>query len=245
MLTAAGFTSSQQADAEVPVPQRQPGRRRRCSLNVQSQLNALGNVNVVGVPTNQSDFYGKYLYVTAAPTPAAEGRLGHRRSPAGARTGTGTAAVTCFNPLFSSPGGFPPNGGSNFGYFTDPTVNACIKQALAQTDRGPADTYWAKADQAVMTAAAFYPITDDAGARRARLVRAQRGVHPEYAAVRRRQRLAEQRRSSCPAEPPLTRAVSAAITWARSCSARGVARRARNNDALRGELNWLCLKLKT
>ena len=73
----------------------------------------------------------------------------------------GNGAVTWFNPLFSSPGGFPPNGGSNFGYFSDPTVNSLVKQALAQTTETQADVYWAKADEAVMSAAAVYPITAD------------------------------------------------------------------------------------
>ena len=128
--------------------------------NVQSQLNSLGDVNVVGVATNQSDFYGKYLYETASPTPAAKGVwdiTGAGWSP----DWYGTSAVSFFNPLYSSPGGFPPNGGSNFGYFSDPTVNADIKQALAQTSESAADPFWAKADEAVMSAAAIYPITSD------------------------------------------------------------------------------------
>ena len=40
--------------------------------------------------------------------------------------------MTYFNPLFSSPGGFPANGGSNFGYFQSTAVNNLINQALSQ-----------------------------------------------------------------------------------------------------------------
>ena len=68
--------------------------------------------------------------------------------------------MTWFNPLFSSPGGFPANGGSNFGYFSSPTVNALINKALSQPTEAAADMYWAKADQEVMAAAAIYPITE-------------------------------------------------------------------------------------
>ena len=116
MLTAAGFTSSHKLTLKYLYRSDSQGGTK-LFLNVQAQLNALGNVNVVGVPTNQSDFYGKYLYATASPSPAATGAWDFT-GRAGARTGTGTA-VTWFNPLFSSPGGFPPNGGSNFGYFSN------------------------------------------------------------------------------------------------------------------------------
>ena len=44
----------------------------------------------------------------------------------------GNSAVSFFNPLYSSPGGFPANGGSNFGYFSSATVNNTISQALSQ-----------------------------------------------------------------------------------------------------------------
>ena len=64
-----------------------------------------------------------------------------------------------FNPLYSSPGGFPANGGSNFGYFQSTTVNNTIGQALAQPTEDQADKYWAQADQEVMQSAAIYPIT--------------------------------------------------------------------------------------
>jgi len=69
--------------------------------------------------------------------------------------------VSWFGPLFSSPGGFPANGGSNFGYLSDATVNSLVAKALSQTTETAADPYWAQADQAVMKAAAIFPITDN------------------------------------------------------------------------------------
>jgi peptide/nickel transport system substrate-binding protein len=159
MLAAAGFSSSNKLTLKYLYRSDSQGSTKMFE-NLQSQLNALGDVNVVGLPTNQSDFYGKYLTATTSPTPAAKGVwdiTGAGWSP----DWYGTSAVSFFNPLYSSPGGFPPNGGSNFGYFSDPTVNADITQALAQTSEAAADPFWAKADEAVMSAAAIYPITSD------------------------------------------------------------------------------------
>jgi peptide/nickel transport system substrate-binding protein len=157
MLTAAGFTPSHKLTIKYLYRSDSQGGTK-LFLNVQSQLNALGSVQVTGVPTNQSDFYGKYLYATASPTPAAQGvwdMTGAGWSP----DWFGSSAVSWFNPLFSSPGGFPPNGGSNFGYFSSATVNGDVKTALAQTSEAAADKYWAKADMDTMAAAAIYPIT--------------------------------------------------------------------------------------
>jgi peptide/nickel transport system substrate-binding protein len=71
----------------------------------------------------------------------------------------GNSALTYFNPLYSSPGGFPANGGSNFGYFSSPTVNNLINEALGKPTEADADQVWAQADEEVMKEAAFYPIT--------------------------------------------------------------------------------------
>ena len=68
--------------------------------------------------------------------------------------------MTWFNELFLSPGGFPANGGVNFGYFSSAAVNNMINQALSQPTEAQADVYWAKADEEVMQAAAIYPITE-------------------------------------------------------------------------------------
>jgi peptide/nickel transport system substrate-binding protein len=72
----------------------------------------------------------------------------------------GDSAVTWFNPLFTSPGGFPENGGSNFGYYQSPALNNLVSEALSQPTEAAADQYWAKADEQVMSDAAIYPITD-------------------------------------------------------------------------------------
>ena len=58
----------------------------------------------------------------------------------------GNSALTFFNPLYSSPGGFPANGGSNFGYFSSTAVNNLINQALSQPTEAEADKFWAQAD---------------------------------------------------------------------------------------------------
>ncbi|MGH3263879.1 MAG: ABC transporter substrate-binding protein, partial [Trebonia sp.] len=159
MLKAAGFTPSNKLQLKFLYRSDSQGGTK-LFLNIQSQLNALGDVNVTGVPTNQADFYGKYLTVTTNPTPAKTGAwdiTGAGWSP----DWYGNSAVSFFNPLFSSPGGFPANGGSNFGYLSNPTVNADIAKALAQTSESAADPYWAQADQAVMKAAGIYPLTDN------------------------------------------------------------------------------------
>jgi peptide/nickel transport system substrate-binding protein len=159
MLTAAGFTPSHKLVLKYLYRSDSQGQTQLFT-NLSAQLSALGNVSVVGVPTNQSDFYGKYLYNTASPSPAAKGVwdfVGAGWSP----DWYGNSAVSWFNPLLSAPGGFPADGGSNFGFFSDPTVNSLIKTALLQTTEPAADTYWAKADEASMSAAAIYPITAD------------------------------------------------------------------------------------
>ena len=124
MLAAAGFTASHPLQLKYLYRSDSQGGTAIFN-NVVTQLNALGSVKVTGVPTNQSDFYGKYLQVPNSPgnpSPAYKGTW----DLAGAGWGPdwyGNSAVTFFNPLFSSPGGFAANGGSNFGYFSSATVN--------------------------------------------------------------------------------------------------------------------------
>jgi peptide/nickel transport system substrate-binding protein len=160
MLAAAGFTASNPLQIKYLYRSDSQGSTSLFN-NVTTQLNALGSVKVIGVPTNQSDFYAKYLYVPSSstnPAPAYKGTW----DIAAAGWGPdwyGNSAVSFFNPLYSSPGGFPANGGSNFGYFSSPTVNNLIGQALNQPTEAQADTFWAQADQQVMKEAAIYPIT--------------------------------------------------------------------------------------
>jgi peptide/nickel transport system substrate-binding protein len=161
MLTAAGFTPSHKLQLKFLYRSDSQGSTK-LFINIQTQLNALGNVNVTGVPTNESDFYGKYLYVPntpSAPSPAYKGTWDLALAGWGPDW-YGNSAVTWFNPLFSAPGGYPANGGSNFGYFDSPTVNSLVTSALMQPTEAQADVYWAKADEATMAAAAIYPITE-------------------------------------------------------------------------------------
>ena len=160
MLAAAGFTASHPLQLKYLYRSDSQGGTAIFN-NVVTQMNALGSVKVTGVPTNQSDFYGKYLQVPNSPgnpSPAYKGTWDLEGGGWGADW-YGNSAVSFFNPLFSSPGGFVANGGSNFGYFSSPTVNNLINQALSQQTEPEADKFWAQADQQVMKEAAFYPIT--------------------------------------------------------------------------------------
>jgi peptide/nickel transport system substrate-binding protein len=160
MLAAAGFTASHPLQFKFLYRSDSQGSTAVFN-NVSSQLNALGSVKVIGVPTNQADFYGKYLIVPntkSNPSPAYKGTWDMAASSWGPDW-YGNSAVTYFNPLFSSPGGFPENGGSNFGIFSSATVNNLIKQALSQPTEDQADKFWAQADQQVMKEAAIYPIS--------------------------------------------------------------------------------------
>ena len=160
MLAAAGYTASHPLQIKFLYRSDSQGSTSVFN-NVTSQLNALGSVKVTGVPTNQSDFYGKYLYVPnskSSPSPAYKGTW-DMASAGWGPDWFGNSAVSFFNPLYSSPGGFPANGGSNFGYFSSNAVNNLINQALSQPTEAQADTYWAQADMQVMKEAAIYPIT--------------------------------------------------------------------------------------
>jgi peptide/nickel transport system substrate-binding protein len=160
MLAAAGFTASHPLQIKYLYNTDSQGRTAMFN-NVSTQLNALGSVKVTGVPTNQSDFYSKYLYFPSsksAPSPAYKG-VWDMAGPGWGADWYGNSAVSFFNPLYSSPVGFPANGGSNFGYFSSATVNSLINQALSQQTEAQADKFWAKADMQVMKEAGFYPIT--------------------------------------------------------------------------------------
>jgi peptide/nickel transport system substrate-binding protein len=161
MLTAAGFTPSHKLVLKLVYRSDSQGSSK-VALNVQSQLNALPNVNVELIATDLSDFYGKYVDVPnspKSPSPAYKG-VWDLSTPGWQPDWYGDSSVTWFNPLFTAPGGYVANGGSNFGYFSSPTVDTLVNDALAQPTEAQADVYWAKADEAVMAGAAIYPITD-------------------------------------------------------------------------------------
>jgi peptide/nickel transport system substrate-binding protein len=167
LLASAGFTASHKLTLKYLYRSQSQGGTKLFQ-NIQAQLNDLGSVNVVGVPTNQSDFYAKYLQDTSSPSAAQKGVWdfsGASWSPDWFTNGT----LTWLIPLFSSHA-FPVNQGSNFGIFADPAVDSLITQALAQPTEDQADTYWAQADEAVMKAAAIYPIAD----------KLELGVHASY-----------------------------------------------------------------
>jgi peptide/nickel transport system substrate-binding protein len=120
---------------------------------IQQDLGQIG-VTVTGVPSQDADFYTKYL-----------------QKPESARSGQwdlslagwgpdwyGDAALSFFSPLFD--GRVLPPTSSDFGLFNDPTVNTCIDAAkVAKTD-AEANTKWGECDRDVMKAAAIFPITN-------------------------------------------------------------------------------------
>ena len=71
----------------------------------------------------------------------------------------GDAAVSWFNPLFSGPASYPPQG-SNFGFYNNQSVTALIARDASAASASAAATIWAQADQAVMKDAPFYPIVN-------------------------------------------------------------------------------------
>ncbi len=68
-------------------------------------------------------------------------------------------ALSFFGPLFSGPSSYPPVG-SNFGFYSNPSVTALINKAASTASTSAADQMWVQADQDVMKDAAIYPITD-------------------------------------------------------------------------------------
>jgi peptide/nickel transport system substrate-binding protein len=120
---------------------------------LQSDLGQVG-IKLKGLGVPDADFYTKYLEV-----------------PSVAKAGTwdvalagwgpdwyGDAATSFFKPLFSGKPSFPPVG-SNFGFYSNPTVSALITKASSQANAATAATMWAQADQDVMKDAPFFPIT--------------------------------------------------------------------------------------
>jgi len=121
---------------------------------IQQDLSKIG-VKVVGVPSPQADFYTKYLQV-----PSVAHRGVWDLSLAGwGSDWYGNAALSFFNPLFSGPPSFPPNG-SNFGLYNSPTANAAITAAINAPTADAAKSLWSAADHAVMTDAAIFPLTN-------------------------------------------------------------------------------------
>jgi peptide/nickel transport system substrate-binding protein len=121
---------------------------------MQQDLSKIG-VKVVGVPSPNADFYTKYLQV---PSVAKRGVWDISNSGWGSDW-YGNAALSFFNPLYSGPPSFPPNG-SNFGLYNSPTANAAITAAINATSQAQATTLWSAADHAVMADAPIFPLTN-------------------------------------------------------------------------------------
>jgi peptide/nickel transport system substrate-binding protein len=120
---------------------------------LQSDLSAAG-IKITGLGVPDADFYVKYLEV-----------------PSVAKSGTwdlslagwgpdwyGDAATSFFKPLFYGPTAYPPSG-SNFGFYSNPTVTSLISKAASQASASTAATLWGQLDQDVMKDAPIYPIT--------------------------------------------------------------------------------------
>lgn len=121
---------------------------------IQQDLSKIG-VKVVGVPSPNADFYTKYLQV---PSVAKRGVWDISNSGWGSDW-YGNAALSFFNPLYSGPPSFPPNG-SNFGLYNSPTANAAITAAINAPSQAQAASLWSAADHAVMADAPIFPLTN-------------------------------------------------------------------------------------
>ena len=156
-----GFHREPPAADQVPVPQRQPGQHGDLQQRQQPAERArLGEGDRRDRPTSRTSTASTCIVpnTKSAPSPAYKGTW-DMASAGWGPDWYGNSALTFFNPLYSSPGGFPANGGSNFGYFSSTAVNNLINQALSQPTEAEADKFWAQADQQVMKEAAIYPIT--------------------------------------------------------------------------------------
>lgn len=120
---------------------------------LQADLGKAG-IKLTGLGVPEADFFTKYLEV-----------------PSVAKSGTwdlslggwgpdwyGDAATSFFGPLFSGPSSFPP-AGSNFGFYSNPTVTSLTNKAAAQANPTTAGTLWGQLDEDVMKDAPIYPIT--------------------------------------------------------------------------------------
>jgi peptide/nickel transport system substrate-binding protein len=120
----------------------------------QSDLAKIGvKVKLLGSPS--ADFYTKYLEV---PSVAKRG-VWDIAEAGWAPDWYSQGALSFFGPLFSGPASYPPVG-SNFGFYSDPSVTALINKASATASVSAADQMWVQADQDVMKDAVIYPITD-------------------------------------------------------------------------------------
>jgi peptide/nickel transport system substrate-binding protein len=120
---------------------------------LQADLGKVGiKLTALGVP--DADFYVKYLEV---PSSAKSGVWDVSLAGWGPDW-YGDSATSFFKPLFSGAASYPPVG-SNFGFYSNPTVTSLINKASSQASASTAATLWAQLDQDVMKDAPIYPIT--------------------------------------------------------------------------------------
>jgi peptide/nickel transport system substrate-binding protein len=149
MLAAAGYPNG--LTLKLLYPTASPAMVKVFET-LQADLSRVG-IAVQGVATPSGAFWTKYL-----------------ANPSMARAGTwdlaavgwgpdwyGDAATSFFKPQFSGPSSYPP-GGSNFGFYDNPTVTSLINEAAVQASASTAARMWARIDQDVMNDAAIYPI---------------------------------------------------------------------------------------
>jgi peptide/nickel transport system substrate-binding protein len=150
MLAAAGFKSG----LNITLLYRPDSSASTAVAQAtQSDLAKIGvKVKLLGTPA--ADFYTKYMEV---PSVAKRG-VWDISVAAWAPDWYSQGALSYFGPLFSGPASYPPVG-SNFGFYSDPSVTALINKASSTASTSAADQMWAQADQDVMKDAAIYPIT--------------------------------------------------------------------------------------
>jgi len=151
MLAAAGFPNG----LTVKMLYRNSSEGSSKTFQTAQQDLSKAGITVQGVPSPNADFYTKYLQV---PTVAKRGVWDLAVAGWGADW-YGNAALSFFNPLFSGPPSFPPNG-SNFGLYDNPSTNTLISQAAAAPTQQGSATLWAQTDRKVMGDAPFFPITN-------------------------------------------------------------------------------------
>jgi peptide/nickel transport system substrate-binding protein len=126
----------------------------KMAQTLQSDLGKIG-VKVKLLSATPADFYVKYMEV-----PSVAKRGVWDLSLAGwGPDWYGDAAVSFFNPLFSGPASYPPQG-SNFGFYNNPSVTSLIAKGASAASASAAATIWGQADEAVMKDAPFYPIVN-------------------------------------------------------------------------------------
>lgn len=120
---------------------------------IQANLGAVG-ITVTGVGVSNADFYGKYL----VPGTAAKNSVWDLAEAGWGPDWYPTGGKSYFLPILNS-ASVPPNG-SNYGFFTDPTLDQDMTNALNATSDSAASADWHTADQRAMDQAAVYPVAD-------------------------------------------------------------------------------------